>query len=363
MSSYNFSESELNYLMEGEVGGYRERELEKRIADKAAKTPARLQGLCADIDILHERGYLDEDKIQFQPTFIGYSNMPDEVLHPFSKHRPRHKNDPDVYEWTPHGMSALGSSRVEAAEIGITIGRMVNQVTEDLDSDRAHIEYAAELVWGFVEGLCYYDRILYEDVDEVDIEHRSELVDKVTRKLLSVEPAYHTGRVKESKQRWEEIRQRVRASVSDESDPEWFEDQITGYVAAKFMNADLGDLTDEYIEEVIGKNNLRERHRSEVELHEAVKRLRSHRYRGANASEVVKSLDAADERMRAKDIAEEIGSYVGAVSVVAESLAGIDKDRHGVRDDHIWSDQSIVEGNKENGWKLTEYGKRIFHHL
>jgi hypothetical protein len=73
-------------------------------------------------------------------------------------------------------------------------------------------------------------------------------------------------------------------------------------------------------------------------------------------------IDVATVTKNSTEIAEKIDVYSGGVTVVAESLAGVDRDRFGVSDDDIWSDDPIVEGDKD-GWALTESGEEVVRRL
>jgi len=249
---------------------------------------------------------------------------------------------------------------VPASELGLRIGQMVNHATEDPNN----IEYSAELVCGFIEGLCYYDRILDKDGDEVDHEHRAELVDKLTDKLFTTEAAYHTARSEDVTETLEEIRRSVRAAVSDEPDLERLESDVAKWARHDVMVGDLEieDITDEYVEGVIAEHNLRERYRSAAWLDAAVERLQTQRYKGVYASDIVGVLDGSNVTKSSNEIAEKIDEHSGGVTVVAESLAGVDRDRFGVSDDDIWSDEPIVEGDKD-GWALTESGEEVVRRL
>jgi len=358
MSRYKLTNKELLFLLRGETGGYRKRELRNRIEEKAERTPARLQGLCADIDVLYRHGYLDENGIEFSPVFRGEGTRVDDICNVFSRPSHRYRDDgTDESAWSTTELRG-----VPPAELGLRIGQMVNHATED--PNNSDIEYSAELVCGFIEGLCYYDRILRKDGDEVDHEHRTEIVDKLTDKLFTTEAAYHTARSEDVTETLEEIRRSVRAAVSDEPDLKRLESDAAKYARYDVMVGDLEieDITDEYVKGVIAEQNLREPYRSAAGLDAAVERLQTQRYKGVYASDVVGVLDGANVTKSSNEIAEKIDEHSGGVTVVAESLAGVDRDRFGVSDDDIWSDEPIVEGDKD-GWALTESGEEVVRRL
>jgi len=370
MSWYKLTDKEYVFLSGGKApGSYRPHELEDSVDEKASRVPARVQSLCAEVDMLERRGYLEDTKLGLGGVLWGTGDhtRPDDIANVFERPQFRHKEEDGSSFW---GSANEGfNDHVLPAELGLNIGRLVRQITEDTGEmeQEDEIELLSELVYGYIEGLCYHHKVLHEDEDEIDMEHRDKMAEAIAEKLLSVEQSFHANRheeFKEYRKRRREAKDRVCNILEDRKHPDWWAKRIIKHlgwgqtpVGQSSQGVQPEEIDEEVVDEVIRKNSLREDYEEEIRIEEDADRIEGLSYRGVDFVEVLESLNK-DSPQSSEEIGDIIDEYQAGVTVVAGCLAGDNEGIHGMKDRHVWSKKPLVEGDRDR-WGLTEYGKKL----
>lgn len=211
------SEAEYRYLRSGAASdGYRTDKLEKKIEERVELLPVRFEMLFEDIEQLHEGRFKSDND---SGDRRGNKPEPDDTPKPAEgdHYRPldtesglralitllgfEDKTRQEVID----GLTYSGDSRESAsADFGAKLGLMVHRIMGQSGLEPEHVdrdEVVADLIWGFLKGLCFDWREASSVTAELIEDVSSDMIDR-TRKRI--EPAA------DSRRNWESFMQNTK---------------------------------------------------------------------------------------------------------------------------------------------------------
>lgn len=144
---YNLAEAQLHYAIEGEIGDFKyknPRPLIEAIETTVQELPSRIQYLVEDLSILHENGYLDDDRREAihekydveEPVDIAKElvkiDRKDQLYHP------------------PLAIKGINRDTFNAIELGVHLGHILYTIDENSETNI----HQPALMAGFMLGLA-----------------------------------------------------------------------------------------------------------------------------------------------------------------------------------------------------------------
>lgn len=433
------SEVEYRYLRYGTfTDGYIEREnqkrtdkVEKQIEDRVELLPDRFEMLFEDIELLYQgRFKSDKDGGDVQ----GDEPEPNDYPKPAegSLYSPLdtesgfnawlmllglddHSTKQEVIDALTY--SEAGSESA-SADFGAKLGLMAYRIMGKPEPE--HVEYddiVADLIWGFMKGLCF-DGLKSGDLTPELVEETSiEMIERIEQRTeLAVENKRSQLETQNSevarylfRSPWRDVKDEMANRVNDllsnqgittgrqlnlknqKTLPVNAEDDdvklcyaVVDHLIDHHIDSDsrmgteghLRDFKDKYgpleefeIDAVVTEdliNHLLEekRLREQIQLinfiERDIERLRKKRYRGVEAYDVFKEIAETNGQLTSSMIGSRLSTYQGSITRVAKDLAGLDCESR--EQSEVWIDKPLLKGDS-GGWETTNYGKAVHNRI
>lgn len=434
------SEAEYRYLKNGDVAdGYIERggrertdKLENQVEKKVELLPERFEILFEDVEQLHSGRFESEHDgiVEINESEVDEHPKPAEYEHycPLDtdagfdawlslmgfEEKPTKR---EVRNSLTYSVVDRGSA---PADFGAKLGLMAHRLMRWPDQDSVENEdLEADLIWGFLEGLCFKWRRAGDLTPELVEETATEILDRMEQRIELAAEIWRerqewvrSGGLKEIARRsmWGDEKRAMANRVNDilaardvtsgrEVGPEYGERlsgekgdeearlcyNIVDYLINYHIESDgrigtVGQMqefkekygpredfdvdslvTEKVVEQIIEEKRPREQAQLMELVKEDTQRLREkHRRRGVSATNVLEEIAEANQRLTSSEIGNQLGAYVGNVTRVAKDLAGVDCE--GREQYEVWIDRPLIEGNP-GGWQLTNYGEAVYGRL